>query len=51
MTTGHRALGLDPAAHLDAVEAGEHHVEHDEVGAQAPAQLDAAGPVVGDLDA
>jgi hypothetical protein len=28
----HGRCGLDPAAHLVAVEAGQHHVEHDQVG-------------------
>ena len=43
---GHRPVLLDPAAHLEAVEAGEHQVEDDEVG---PDPLDEghAGRAVG----
>ena len=50
ISTGSGALALDLLAHLDAVEAGQHEVEHDEVGAEPVAQLDAAGAVARDLD-
>ena len=38
----HRPVGLDALAHLEAVEAGEHEVEDDEVGLQLGAPGDAA---------
>ena len=31
---GHRAVALDASAHLEAVEAGEHQVQDDEVGVE-----------------
>ena len=41
----HRPDGLDPAADLEAVEPGQHDVEHDEVGRRAAANAaTAAGP-------
>ena len=46
----YRALPLDALAHLEAVEAGEHEVEDDEVGLEPLARLHAAGTVAGDLD-
>jgi hypothetical protein len=46
----HRPLGLDAPAHLEAVEAGQHHVEHDRVGWGAPGGGHRARPVTGDLD-
>ena len=50
MSTGSGLLALDLLAHLDPVEAGQHEVEHDEVGAEPFAQRDAARAVAGDLD-
>ena len=47
---GHGAHGLDAAAHLEAVEAGEHDVEHDEVGVVPLERRDGTGAVVGLLD-
>ena len=47
----HRPVGLDPAAHLQAVEAGQHHVEDDEVRLSGAELLDRAGPVRRDLHA
>ena len=45
----HGAFPLDLLAHLDAVETGEHEVEHDEVGAHPVAERDAARAVARDL--
>ena len=39
-----RPVGLDALAHLEAVEAGEHEVEHDEIGVQLGARSTPAGP-------
>jgi hypothetical protein len=41
---------LDAPAHFEAVEAGQHQVEHDEVGMNPLAHVDAAGAVGRDLD-
>jgi hypothetical protein len=47
---GHRPVTLQAAADLEAVESGQHQVEHHEVGAHAIAQCDPVGTVVRDLD-
>ena len=44
----HRPVPLDLAAHVEAVEPRQHEVEHDEVGLEGPAPLDAGRPVGGD---
>ena len=44
------AVGLDPPAGFDPVEARRRQVEDDEVGAQRAAELDPGGPVGGGLD-
>jgi len=41
---------LDLAAHAEPVETGQHEVEHDEVGAEAAAEIDALVAVAGGLD-
>jgi hypothetical protein len=46
----HGAVVLDAPAHFEAVEAGQHQVEHDEVGVNPLAHVDAAGAVDRDLD-
>ncbi len=43
-----RPVALDPPADVEAVEPGKHEVEHDEVGLEAFAELDARVPVGGD---
>lgn len=45
----HRPDGLDPPAHLQAVEAGQHHVEDDEIRLSGAELLDRAGAVRRDL--
>ena len=47
---GHAPVALDLAAHAEPVEAGQHQVEHDEVGAEAAAEIDALVAVAGRLD-
>ncbi len=47
----HGALGLDAATHLEPVEAGQHEVEHDEVGRVVGVSLHRAWPVEGLHDA
>src|SRR5688572_26135893 len=37
----HRSVPLDAAANLEAVEPGQHEVEHDQVGPEATAEVDA----------
>ena len=48
---GHRTVALNPSAHLVTVEAGQHHVEDDQVGAEPFAQRHAGRAVVCDLHA
>ena len=45
-----RALALDLAAHVEAVETREHEVEHHQVGLELAAALHARGAVGGDGD-
>ncbi len=47
---GQGTVALDLLADFDAVETGQHEVEHDEVGAEPLAQLHAARSVTRDLD-
>jgi len=46
---GHRPVGLDPAAHLQPVEARQHDVENDHVRPAGAAGLDRRRPVNGNL--
>ena len=50
MSTGTGRLGLDAPAHLEAVEAGQHDVEHDQVGPVGRRLRHRRRPVVGQVD-
>ena len=51
MSTGTARSRLDALAHLDAVEAGQHQVEHDEIGLAARSyDFEPARPVGRDVD-
>ena len=50
ISTGTGVLGLDPPAHLQPVEAGQHHVQDDEVRARGGVPLDRTRAVVRLLD-
>jgi hypothetical protein len=43
-------IGLDPAAHLEPVEPGQHHVQHDHVRRVRPRRLDRGRAVRRDAD-
>jgi len=47
---GTDALGLQPAADVEAVEVGHHHVEHDEVGPELRHRGQGRPPAVADLN-
>ena len=47
---GHPPVGLDPPTHLEAVEARQQQVEHDEIGHEVVTALHRLGPVVTHVD-
>jgi len=47
---GHGTIALDAPAHLEAVEAREHEIQHDEVGAEPFTSFDRGEAIAGDLD-